>query len=191
MRKFLLLVLLLTITNVSALAITGADLSPDDDAYLDPQLGFFTIFTPEVCGTDVYIDWIEQHCHKTLYVAIYTLTDEVVVNEYIKLAKQGKEVHIIMDASEERAIKKEGALVAALHRAGCEVIITTSSKKHALMHSKFTVCDGKFVESGSWNYTQAANNQSNYLDFNIIPSPKRAKIFMDAWKALYEYAKNQ
>jgi hypothetical protein len=55
------------------------------------------------------------------------------------------------------------------------------------MHHKYTVIDGLWTESGSWNYSNSANKQANYLDF--IKSESRAKRFQDNWDRMYKFMK--
>jgi PLD-like domain len=157
----------------------------------DPQDGFNTVFTPQVNGIQTYLTWLNTYCKKSLYVADFTFTSPEITQAYCNLAKKGVDVHIILDKLESKAVKSEAPLIAQLSRAGCEIIITTSEKKDAIMHLKMSVADGQWVESGSFNYTDVANNQANNLDFNTEPSPKRAALFMKAWWDLYNFAKNQ
>lgn len=153
----------------------------------DAQDGFQTVFTPDVSGTSIYLDWLERRCTKTLYVADFTFTSEPIVDAYCKLAKSGVDVHVILDSLEARAVKKEAPLISRLRHAGCEVVIT-DSPKHKIMHDKFSIADGKWVESGSWNYTIPADSQCNVLEFNVQPSPARARLFRKAWDDIYTYA---
>lgn len=147
-----------------------------------------TIFTPDQSGTEAYVSWLQQNCHATLYVAIYTLTSQPVIEEYMTLAHQGVEVHLIIDAGEYAAIKVEQTAVDQLRKIGVDVTITTSPVKHALMHEKFSVVDDQYVSDGSWNYTEAANNQANNLNFTNYPDPDRVNLFMDQWQKLYNFA---
>lgn len=157
----------------------------------DPQDGFQTYFTPDTNLTPVYIAWLEKHAFKTLYVADFTFTSQSIVDEYCKLSSLGVQVHIILDKLESNAVKKEAALIKQLKQANIEVVITTSPKKGAIMHNKYSIADGQWVESGSFNYTDIANFQSNFIDFNIEPSPKRATLFMANWQSIYDFAKGK
>lgn len=165
---------------------TSAQTSAPQDAV---QLA--TIFTPFENGTDAYIDYLEKHCRKSLYVADYTFTSRAVADEYCKLSLNGVAVHVILDLSQTRSVKSEQVLIEQLRDAGVEVIITTSPYKHAIMHCKFSVADEAWVEDGSWNYTEAADKQCNYLNFNTEPSAKRAEAFLNAWRKMSDYALSQ
>lgn len=151
-----------------------------------------TVFTPYTSGTNTYITWLDSHCTRTsmVYVMDYTFTNQLVVDEYVKLANAGVRLHIMLDKSEFNAVKSEALLVDQLKQAGIEVIITTSPVKHAIMHLKATVIDECYVENGSWNYTSAADNQVNVLEFNNTPSLARGHEFMQLWDNLYTYATN-
>lgn len=157
----------------------------------DPQAGFQTVFTPFENGTDAYIDFLEQHCHKSLYVADYTFTSQAIADEYCKLAKNGVTVRVILDLSQTRSVKTEQPLIDQLREAGVEVTITTSPYKHAIMHCKFSVADEQWIEDGSWNYTTAADRQCNFLNFNTTASPTRGRVFLEAWHKINDYAQSQ
>jgi hypothetical protein len=58
------------------------------------------------------------------------------------------------------------------------------------MHNKFTVV-GPWVEDGSWNYTDVADNQANVLNFNTCASPTRANLYMVTWHKLHDAMKQQ
>lgn len=163
-------------------------INKEQESKADPQSGFQTVFTPFENGTKAYIDFLEEHCHKSLYVADYTFTSPAIADEYCKLAQQGVAVHVILDLSQTRAVKTEMALIEQLKNAGVEVIVTTSPYKHAIMHCKFSVADNEWIEDGSWNYTNAADNQCNFLNFNTTASPQRARVFLQAWNKIQDYA---
>jgi len=50
------------------------------------------------------------------------------------------------------------------------------------MHNKFTIIDDEWVQSGSWNYTNAASDEDNFFD--IEHSPSRAQAFTADWERL-------
>lgn len=156
----------------------------------DPQDGFSTVFTPFASGTTQYLDWIDQKCHSSLYVADFTFTSQDIADKYVALQNSGVDVHVILDKMQTKSVKKERPLIEELRQAGVEVIITTSPRKSAIMHDKFSVADGLWVEDGSYNYTDSANDQCNVLNFNTIASPKRAALFLGTWHEIKDFAEN-
>jgi hypothetical protein len=159
---------------------------------VDPQVFFDTVFTPYEDGTTSYINWLDQHVHKSLYVADYTFNNEAVVNKYIELKTQRHvDIHILLDLSESRAVAAEQPLIDKLRAAGIEVVVGTSPHKHAIMHNKWSIADMLWVEDGSWNYTGAADDQANTFNMNNVPSPRRASMFKSTWDKLHDFMKQQ
>jgi phosphatidylserine/phosphatidylglycerophosphate/cardiolipin synthase-like enzyme len=145
-----------------------------------------TIFTPYEDGTAAYISWLNINCHQSLYIIDFTFTSEPITEEYITLAHEGISVNIILDQLEYNAVKVEKSLVARLRAAGCKVYITTSPVKHAICHSKYTICDLTQVSDGSFNYSSVADNQCNTINFS--DDPGRAALFKENWDKVYLYA---
>jgi PLD-like domain len=154
----------------------------------DPQDGFVTIFTPFDQGAAAYLAWLDDRCHRTLWVADYTFNNPDICHKYCQLEQKGAEVHVILDTSESKAVKQEADLIAQMRTAGIDVTISTSPVKHAIMHSKFSVADDLWVEDGSYNYSDQADKQCNFLNFNIQPSPRRGAMFKAAWFKVFNYA---
>lgn len=154
----------------------------------DPQAGFKTVFTPFDNGTQIYLDWLDKHARKSLFAADYTFNNEAVVNKYIELkAKHHSDMHLLLDLSESRAVAAEQPAIDKLRAAGIEVVVGTSPQSGAIMHNKFSVGDGVWVEDGSWNYTDAADDQANSINMNIVPSPTRGAQFKSTWDKLHTF----
>ncbi len=158
---------------------------------VDPQDYIKTVFTPYESGIDSFLDFLDQ-AHQSVHIADYAFTDPRVVDKLIELkTKRGVGIRLLLDKSQTqgRSGPVEQAQIARLTAAGVEVLLGTSEKKHQLLHSKYTVVDGLYVQSGSFNYTKAANDQANTLDF--IKSKKRARLFLDNWDRMYRYIRSQ
>lgn len=163
------------------------------DRGLDPQQSIQSVFTPFQDGTAAYLDFLDRaQPNGSVYVADYTFTEEKVADKLIQLKTHRHcAVHVLLDLSETRASAKdqEQPLIDKMKAAGIEVVVGTSPKHGAIMHNKFTVVDGVWVESGSWNYTGAANDQAN--EFDVIKSPSRATLFLSNWHKLHDFMQAQ
>lgn len=158
---------------------------------VDPQNYIKTVFTPYESGIDNFLDFLDQ-AHKSVHIADYAFTDPRIVDKLIELkTKRGVEVRLLLDKSQTlgRSGQVEQTQIDRLKAVGAEVLVGTSEKKHQLLHSKYTVVDSLYVQSGSFNYTKAANDQANTLDF--IRSKQRARLFLDNWDRMYRYIKSQ
>jgi phosphatidylserine/phosphatidylglycerophosphate/cardiolipin synthase-like enzyme len=163
-----------------------------DRGDVDPQDHIQTVFTPYDDGIGSYLSFLDR-AHSSIYIADYSFTDPRIADKLIELKKtrKGLHIHVLLDESQTlgRSADYEMAVIERLRAAGIEVLIGDSEKKHAIMHSKYTIVDELWVESGSWNYTKSANDQDNTLDF--IKSPKRAALFLKNWKRMHAFMKQE
>lgn len=157
---------------------------------IDPQNYIQSVFTPYDDGIGHYLRFLDK-AHQSVRIAGYSFTDDRIVERLIALKTHGVDVKVLLDYSQTRSSRdgKETALIDRLRAAQIEVVVGTSEKSHQLMHNKYTIVDGLWVQSGSWNYTWSANKQAN--EFDIIQSPKRAKLFLANWNRMYGFMKEQ
>lgn len=142
----------------------------------DPQDGIMTIETPYQDGIANYLDFLNQ-AKESVYIAAYSFTEPSITDKLLSLKEKGVSIHIILDKSQS-SNKAEQAQISKLKAANIEVLIGSSSKGR-IMHNKFTVLDHNLCESGSFNYSKAANDEANLLDF--ISSKDRAELLLKFW----------
>lgn len=186
-QKFLLALVLLSLTFGGGMCI-GYRMDRGD---VDPQDYIQTVFTPYESGIDNYLAMLDR-AKRSVFIADYAFTDPRIADKLIELkTKRNVEIRILLDKSqtEGRTGDLEKKLIARMRACGIEVLCGTSEVKHALLHCKYTIVDELWTESGSWNYTKAANDQNNTLDF--IKSKKRARLFRDNWERMHRYVKTQ
>jgi len=94
----------------------------------------------------------------SLDIAIYDINEEQIVHAILVQAKKIP-VRVIVD---KRQSKGEHSSVALLQKAGVPLKF---GHQRGIMHDKFTLVDGKRLETGSFNYTFHASesNQENQL----------------------------
>lgn len=156
---------------------------------VDPQDYTQTVFTPYEDGAQAYLGLLDK-AQKSVYIADYSFGSKAVADKLIDLkVNRHVDVHLLLDLSQSRSVKTEAALIESMRNAGIEVVIGTSEKSHQIMHDKYTIVDGLWVESGSWNYTDPANKQANVLD--IVKSPKRARMFKANWDRMHTFMQAQ
>lgn len=162
-----------------------------DRGDVDPQDYIETVFTPYEDGLDHYLAFLDK-AQKSVQIAAYSYTDPRVTDKLIELKTRRKvTVQVLLDLSQTRGWSGPSILAQAerLRAAGIEVVFGTSEKSKEIMHHKYTVIDGVWVEDGSWNYTKAADDQANAQNF--MRSPKRAKLFLANWERMYRFMKAQ
>lgn len=156
---------------------------------VDPQDYIETVFTPVDDGIGSYLEFLGR-ARQSVYISVYAFTDARITDKLIELKENGvKEIHVILDKSQTLGWSgpHEQVQIDRLRAAGIEVVIGTSAKSGDIMHLKCTIIDMLWVQDGSWNYTKAANDQDNNLNF--IRSPQRAKLFKKNWDRMYAFMK--
>ena len=113
---------------------------------------------------------------KTVHVAIYGLTHPALVTALIDAQKRGALVIVKADKVQS-AGKAQKAMIAKLRDAGVTVEVSEQSR---LLHHKFVVVDGRWVATGSFNWTVSAENR-NREHLVVLDCPEVARQFIEEW----------
>ncbi len=99
---------------------------------------------------------------KKIDIAVYSITNQNIVNAIIDAKERGAKVRVITDRLQSAG---KYSLAEELESAGIPVI---TNIKHKIMHNKFAIFDGKRIESGSYNWTDSAtkSNAENCMFFD-------------------------
>lgn len=119
---------------------------------------FSTCFSPNESCDQRIISFINT-AKNTLDVAIYSITHEGIADAIIAAKNRGVKIRIVVDRSQSKGAH---SLVSTLVSGGVDLKI---GNFQGIMHDKFTIVDGTFLETGSYNYTQNAtsSNAENQL----------------------------
>lgn len=115
-------------------------------------------FSPdESCDTKL-IKFIDSST-RTLDIAIYSITHTGISGAITAAHDRGVKVRMVVDRLQA---KGRSSQTSALQAAGIEMMIGSFT---GIMHNKFTIVDGKMLETGSYNYTANAtkNNGENQI----------------------------
>ena len=138
--RLLTTLLLLTLTG-----ITQAESAPNIDVGFSPDAG----------AEDIVLNVIHSS-HQSIRLAAYSFTSKPVIKELLAAKRRGVDVQCVLDKSN---VKSRSGIAAAilLVNAGIPVRIDF---QHPIHHNKFIVADGKNVETGSFNYSDAAAHKN-------------------------------
>ena len=143
----------------------------------DLQVGF----SPAVGGPsalDVVTEGIGS-AHQQILVAAYSFTSKPIAAALVAAKQRGVDVEVVAD---EKANDGKYSAVTFLANQGVPVRL---NGRYAIMHNKFMVIDGQAVETGSFNYTQAAaeHNAENALLLRNVPDLAQAyaQDFQKLW----------
>ncbi len=114
-------------------------------------------------GIDTHLVDLMNKATKTLDVADYDFDLSDVATAMANAEKRGVRVRMVTDTdtltNDNKAVQ---AAFSTLKKAGIPVV---DDQREAIMHDKFTVVDGEWVSTGSWNYT---DGDTYHLNNNMI-----------------------
>lgn len=173
MKKTFLLILLFTSTAFGKGHRQPKVKEIFDETTVKAPLENEVCFSPdEHCDVKLYR--LIQTAQKSIDIAIYDINLDKLVHE-ILVASKKIPVRIVVDRKQS---KGDHSLVPLLIKAGAKV---RYGKQRGIMHDKFTVIDGRMVETGSFNYTNHASvaNQENQV---YLTTP----VIVDRYKIRFE-----
>ena len=135
-------------------------------------------YSPHGGAAAVVISTLDR-AEQTVHVAIYGLTHSGIVDALI--AAQGRGVEIVVKTDRlQSAGQAQSAAIARLEEAGVTVEVSNQSRQ---LHDKFAVIDGRWVVTGSFNWTTNAENR-NRENLVILDCPDLAQNFEAEWELI-------
>lgn len=135
-------------------------------------------FSPQHGATDLVIKAIGE-ARKTIRVAAYSFTSRP-IEEALKVAHgRGVDVRMVVDKSNEDGRRNS---VWHLAQAGIPVHVDF---RYSIMHDKFVVIDDATVETGSFNFTAAAERRNAENVMVLRNAPAIARKYGAEWKRLW------
>ena len=135
-------------------------------------------FSPNGGAEKAVVDTLRQ-ARTRVRAAVYGLTSPAIEATLGELARAGVDVGLKTDRNQS-AGRDQSALLARLRTAGVAVDV---SRSRQLLHDKFAIVDGRWVITGSFNWTIAAErrNRENVL---ILDCPSLAAAFEAEWESI-------
>jgi len=132
-------------------------------------------FSPHGGCTQAIVDnlnWAEKYVR----VQAYSFTSKPIAEALIAAHKRGADVKVVLDKSQPHA---KGGKIDMLVDAGIPVMI---DKKHAIAHNKVIIIDGVTVLTGSFNFTNAAEDK-NAENLLVIRDKVVARKYRNNWNS--------
>ena len=130
-------------------------------------------FSPKGGTTQSLVESI-SNANESIYVQAYSFTSAPIAEALVAKSKQGKRVEVLLDKID---LTGKGTQIHTLIQGGVTVLI---DDKHAIAHNKIIIIDKKTVFTGSFNFTNAAEN-SNAENSIKLTDAKLAKVYLDNW----------
>ena len=138
-------------------------------------LGVEVYFSPKGGCTEAIVTALAAATN-TVYVQAYSFTSTPIAAAIAAANRRGLKVQVILDSS-QRTDKYSGADY--LKNSG---IPTYIDDRHAIAHNKVMIVDGAVVITGSFNFTNAAEER-NAENLLIIRDPVLAGKYLGNWLA--------
>jgi phosphatidylserine/phosphatidylglycerophosphate/cardiolipin synthase-like enzyme len=115
---------------------------------------------------------------KSIHIAMFSFDDRELGEAVIRAHRRGVEVRVLLDEGQGNGVWGEYPKLVA---AGIPVLV-----EHApgLMHHKFAVIDRRIVITGSYDWTEAANER-NFENVVIIECPGIARAYVNEFNQLW------
>jgi phosphatidylserine/phosphatidylglycerophosphate/cardiolipin synthase-like enzyme len=136
-------------------------------------------FLPGRGATDLVVRTIASARH-TVRVAAYSFTSKPIALALLADARRGVDVKVVVDKSQEMAGYTAATFLANEH------VPVRVDYRYSIMHDKFIVVDDATVETGSFNYTSAAERKNAENVIVLHDRPDIAKRYSGEWQRLWE-----
>jgi phosphatidylserine/phosphatidylglycerophosphate/cardiolipin synthase-like enzyme len=142
-------------------------------------------FSPNEGALDLVVKTIAT-AKKEIRVLSYSFTSAPITEALLAAKHRGVDVAMIVDyknnISEDRSGKAKHAL-GALTTAG---VVVRTIKLYPIHHDKTIIVDGQHVETGSFNYSDAAARKNSENVLVLWNNPDLAKIYLKHWQSRFD-----
>lgn len=135
-------------------------------------------------GIDEHLVALMDRAQKTLDVCVYDFDLTRVATAMADAQRRGVRVRMVTDSD---TLKKAKTLQAFTILQEADIPIVGDSR-NALMHDKFTIVDGEWVQTGSWNYTVADTYRLNN-NLLIIHSSELAENYTAEFEKMFVHGR--
>lgn len=160
-------------------AVMATTLSSSLSAIAAPsvQVGF----SPEGTARELVLSTI-HHARESVRMMGYNFTAADIAKALASASRRGVDVKVILD-NRENQNKYSKAALNILVNAGVNVRLTDAYKIH---HDKVIIIDQNTVETGSFNFSKAAeySNSENVLVLNDMPQV--ASVYLEHWQSRWD-----
>ncbi|WP_085783887.1 phospholipase D family nuclease [Candidatus Nucleicultrix amoebiphila] len=131
-------------------------------------------FTPQENCTQLIIEAI-NNAKSSIFVQAYSFTSKPIARALIEAKEQGKTVALLFDRSQ---LKDMHSMLFELQKSGLKV---SFDDVPGIAHNKVMIIDQRFVITGSFNWTKAAQSR-NAENVLFINDPQITKLYMQNWE---------
>lgn len=139
-------------------------------------------FSPNGGATEAITQLIGE-AKQSIRVAAYSFTSKEIAGALLEAHKRGVDVRVVLDKSNATAKYSSATFLANL---GIPIRL---NYQYAIMHNKFIIVDGKTTQTGSFNYSSAAEKKNAENVLILSDQLGLAQTYTREWQRLWEEAK--
>lgn len=140
-----------------------------------------TGFSPDGDAERLVLKIINSSTH-SLRLAAYSFTSPKIVQALVQAKRRGVDVRVVADDSNPKS--KSGS--AALNLLAGADIRARLNAEYAIHHDKYIIADDRHVQTGSFNYSQAAAKSNSENVIVIWNNPELAQSYLRHWSSRFE-----
>ena len=118
-------------------------------------------------------------------IAIYSFTYESIAGAIVRAKRRGVKIRILMDKGQSKGKYSKYKFLLD------NDIETIQDRRSGYMHNKIAIIDGRILFTGSYNWSESAEerNQENFLEF--IDEEEIIKVYQERLDYLWEFNQPQ
>ena len=142
-------------------------------------------FSPDG-GAEALVVKVVHSAKQTIRLSAYSFTSSAVVRALIDAKRRGVEVAVVVDHKNNITEDRSGKAKAALNLLVNAGIATRTISRYPIHHDKFIIADGLHVETGSFNYSEAAARRNSENVLVVWNNSQVAESYLKHWQSRYE-----
>lgn len=138
-------------------------------------------FSPEG-GAERLVLKVINASRKSIRLAAYAFTSPAIVRALRDARQRGVDVRVVAD---DEANQSKSGTAALNLLAGAKIPVRLNSA-YAIHHDKYIIADGLHVQTGSYNYSQAAAKSNSENVIVIWHNPELAASYLRHWQRRFD-----
>jgi phosphatidylserine/phosphatidylglycerophosphate/cardiolipin synthase-like enzyme len=140
-----------------------------------------TAFSPGGGGEALVLKTINTS-QQSIRLAAYSFTSPLIVKALIAAHRRGVDVRVVVDEKGNKS-KSGTAALNLLVNAG---INARTNGRYAIHHDKYIIADGAHVQTGSFNYSQAAAKSNSENVLVVWHNSELAASYLKHWQSRFD-----
>ncbi len=141
-------------------------------------------FSPDAGALDLVLKVIGS-AKQSIRVSAYSFTSAPVTKALLDARRRGVDVQVVVDQRNNLSEDRSGKAAAALGALVTAGIPVRTISTYAIHHDKFLCVDGRTVETGSFNYSDAAARRNSENVLVIWDRPDLARRYLRHWQSRF------